>query len=286
MVCERIRDWINEMTPASSRYVTLPKKIVYYRDGVSESMYANVKNTELEAIRNAFSTVAQQLAKSGKINPEIKPYSPKIIAIICGKRHNVRFYPADRSQSDRYDNCRPGTTVDDVVTSPYYQDFYLQSHTALKGTARPAHYFVIANDSNESVDDLRTMTHELCHTYVRAPVSVSYASPAYYADRLCERGRCYLRNFLVAPRGSPARDDFERFRDDIEQQLRRLREGQFDVRARPKPQALVEQEKVDKAEVEKKCGEYVMSEAKREFEKYRSGGNPWHPNVAKTMFWM
>lgn len=145
------------MTPASSTYVTLPKKIVYYRDGVSESMYANVKSTELKAIRNAFSTVAIQLSGNKGIDQKIKPYKPEIIAIICGKRHSVRFYPADRSQSDRYDNCRPGTTVDDVVTSPYYQDFYLQSHTALKGTARPAHYFVIANDSNESVDDLRTM---------------------------------------------------------------------------------------------------------------------------------
>lgn len=157
MVCERIRDWINEMTPASSTYVTLPKKIVYYRDGVSESMYANVKSTELKAIRNAFSTVAIQLSGNKGIDQKIKPYKPETIAIICGKRHSVRFYPADRSQSDRYDNCRPGTTIDDVVTSPYYQDFYLQSHTALKGTARPAHYFVIANDSNESVDDLRTM---------------------------------------------------------------------------------------------------------------------------------
>lgn len=110
-----------------------------------------------------------------------------------------------------------------------------------------------------------SQTHELCHTYVRAPVSVSYASPAYYADRLCERGRCYLRNFLAAPRGSPARDGFERFRDNIEQQLRCIREGQFDIKARPKLQALVDQEKVDKAEVEKKCGEYVMNEVKKEW---------------------
>lgn len=145
------------MTPASSTYMTLPKKIVYYQDGVSESMYANFKSTELEAIRNAFSTVAIQLSENGRIDPKIKPYKPEIIAIICGKRHSVCFYPADRSQSDRYDNCRLGTTVDDVFTSPYYQDFYLQPHTALKGTARPAHYFVIANDSNETIDDLRTM---------------------------------------------------------------------------------------------------------------------------------
>lgn len=58
MVCERIRDWIEEMTPSSSLYVTLPEKIVYYRDGVSESLYADVKRIELDAIRRAFRTVA------------------------------------------------------------------------------------------------------------------------------------------------------------------------------------------------------------------------------------
>ena len=58
------------------------------------------------------------------------------------------------------------------------------------------------------------------------------------------------------------------------------------MKARPKPQALLDQEKIDKEVVDKKCEEYVMNEAKKEFEKYRRGGNPWHPNVAKTMFWM
>jgi eukaryotic translation initiation factor 2C len=29
-----------------------------------------------------------------------------------------------------------------------------------------------------------------------------------------------------------------------------------------------------------------MQKARDEFEKYRRGGNPWHPNISKTMFWM
>ena len=33
-----------------------------------------------------------------------------------------------------------------LVTSPYYRDFYLQSHSAIKGTARPTHHFVLRND--------------------------------------------------------------------------------------------------------------------------------------------
>ena len=43
-------------------------------------------------------------------------------------------------------------------------------------------------------------THELCYTYIRATLGVSYASPAYYADRLCDRGRAYIRDFIVGSR--------------------------------------------------------------------------------------
>lgn len=156
MVSERLKDWSEEMTPRHSKYATLPKTIVYYRDGVSESMYAEVKKVELKAIRDAFGAVVKEYTRAKKIN-QSAPQIPKIIAIICGKRHNVRFYPAHDREADVYQNCGPGTTVDNVVTSPYYQDFYLQSHSALKGTARPAHYFVIENESNEPVQKLRKM---------------------------------------------------------------------------------------------------------------------------------
>jgi len=44
-------------------------------------------------------------------------------------------------------------------------------------------------------------------------MGVSYAAPAYYADRLCERARCYLREFFV-----PSRDR----RDQLDADRRRL----------------------------------------------------------------
>ena len=43
-------------------------------------------------------------------------------------------------------NCKPGTLVDTAITSPYFQDFYLQSHDGIKGTAKSAHYFVLENE--------------------------------------------------------------------------------------------------------------------------------------------
>jgi eukaryotic translation initiation factor 2C len=43
-------------------------------------------------------------------------------------------------------DCKPGALVDSAITSPYYGDFYLQSHNGLKGTAKSAHYFPLLNE--------------------------------------------------------------------------------------------------------------------------------------------
>lgn len=156
MVGERITDWIEAMTPRGQQYVTLPQRIIYYRDGVSESQYDQVVLHELSTFGMAFNDVVTELANKKRVDPKASVTNPIIVAVVCGKRHHVRFYPLNAQSADRCDNCHPGTTVDDIVTSPYYQDFYLQSHAAMKGTARPAHYFVVRNDDNTSVANLRS----------------------------------------------------------------------------------------------------------------------------------
>lgn len=37
-------------------------------------------------------------------------------------------------------------------------------------------------------------THKLSYSYCRATMGVSYASPTYYADRLCERAALYVKD--------------------------------------------------------------------------------------------
>ncbi len=43
----------------------------------------------------------------------------------------------------------------------------------------------------------------LSYTYARSTVGVSYAPPAYYADRLCTRGRDYLKELFDGTRRDP-----------------------------------------------------------------------------------
>ncbi|KAL1798359.1 hypothetical protein ACET3X_002396 [Alternaria dauci] len=152
-----------------------PENVLYYRDG-------------LAGIEKAFDNLVK--AKGGENIPKLK-----ITAIIVTKRHSTRFFPHKKSDEMNNGNCKPGLLVDSVITSPYYADFYLQSHNGIKGTARSAHYTVIRNDMTMTTNELEDLTHRLNHTYVRATLGVSYAAPAYYADRLCERARCYLREW-------------------------------------------------------------------------------------------
>jgi eukaryotic translation initiation factor 2C len=162
------------------------------------SQYSQVKDYEIPQIRTAFEKVAK--TANMKTPPKLK-----ITALVVAKRHHIKFFPAAADAMPKNGNCKPGTLIDTAITSPYYLDFYLQSHNGLKGTAKSAHYFLLVNEmglSDTAIQSfvsiippgyerllIKPQTHKLCYTYVRATMGVSYAPPAYYADRLCERGR-------------------------------------------------------------------------------------------------
>jgi len=176
----------------------LPKKILVYRDGVSEGQYASVLGQELPHFEAAF----KELYGS-------KDKWPKMAVIVVGKRHHTRFYAtktedADYNpQKDRGSwNTKPGTVVDRGITGTTYHEFYLQAHQGLQGTVRPAHYVVIKDDIGFNANSLEQITHHLCYLFGRAPKAVSYVPPAYYADILATRGRAYLYNTLQENHGA------------------------------------------------------------------------------------
>lgn len=175
----------------------LPKNILVYRDGVSEGQYDIVIKDELPLLRNACQELYPQAAQ--------KQGYPHITIIIVGKRHHTRFYPTSAQNATKTHNNRPGTVVDRGVTEARNWDFFLQPHAAIKGTARPIHYFVIHDEifhlmpRQDAVDRLEALTHNLCYVYGRATKAVSVATPAFYADIVCERARCYLNRLFDDP---------------------------------------------------------------------------------------
>lgn len=181
-VIEDMQDMVDERLRAyHATNKVWPRKIVYYRDGIDESQYKDVRKEEVAAIKEAWHGL--------KIGGDFQ-----LTVVIVSKRHHTRLFPHNNSNSIPVNgNCLPGTVVESGITSPYYLDFFLQSHKALQGTARPTHYFVLENSIGLSATELQDMTYALCHNYARGTTAVSYAAPAYYADHLAERGKIYLR---------------------------------------------------------------------------------------------
>ena len=153
-----------------------PKRIIYFRDGVSEGQFSQVLEQEVGQIK--------ALLKG--INPATAELC-KFVVIVASKRHHVRFFPKAGDAADRNSNPLPGTLVETGVTHPFENDFYLCAHAAIKGTARPVHYNVLLNESNISQEDIYTLIYEHSYQYIRATTPVSIFPAVYYAHLASNR---------------------------------------------------------------------------------------------------
>ncbi|KAL3840550.1 hypothetical protein ACJIZ3_025141 [Penstemon smallii] len=170
MVGEILEEFFEELS-------RLPKRIIFFRDGVSETQFYKVLQEELQAIRKACSRFVD--------------YDPPITFAVVQKRHHTRLFPCETDQfSD--ENIPPGTVVDSIITHPREFDFYLCSHWGVKGTSRPIHYHILWDDSKFTSDEVQKLVYNLCYTFVRCTKPISLVPPAYYAHLAAYRGRLYL----------------------------------------------------------------------------------------------
>ncbi|CAN0896502.1 Protein argonaute 7 [Linum grandiflorum] len=161
----------------------LPRRIMFFRDGVSETQFKQVLKEELQAIKEACS--------------KFPGYRPLITFAVVQKRHHTRLFPCDTSSSFVHnstndENIPPGTVVDTVITHPTEFDFYLCSHWGVKGTSRPTHYHVLWDENQFTSDELQKLVYNLCYTFVRCTKPVSLVPPVYYAHLAAYRGRLYV----------------------------------------------------------------------------------------------
>lgn len=150
------------------KHQKLPAHIIYYRSGLNERVVRDSFGVEISAIQDAFKALGGSTR------------ALKISAVIVSKQETVRFFPlspeasalpkADRISDHESNesscnrpfvvgrimgNAQPGLVVDSEITSAYSHDFYLQSHGATAGTARPTHYRVAFDQNKLSADDIQ-----------------------------------------------------------------------------------------------------------------------------------
>jgi len=179
-----------------------PARILFFRDGVSEGQFGEVAVREIAALKKACQTIDST-------------YKPKITYIICAKRHHIRLFP-DGQGADQSGNAPAGTVVDNDITHPVNNDFYLLSHAGLLGTSKPCHYTALLDENNFKPDDLQQLVFSLCFLFPRSTRSVSLCSPAYFADLVATRARAYLPDDDAATTitGSVTSDQRDRARND------------------------------------------------------------------------
>ncbi|KAJ7168177.1 Piwi domain-containing protein [Mycena crocata] len=155
-----------------------PKRLIYFRDGVSEGQFNAVHTAERQSFKRA-------LLKSGYFE-----VPPKFTLIICGKKHHIRFFPDSKNADPKGNKNFPAGFIGDRdIGHPLYDDFYLQSQKGLQGTSRPCHYTVLARDEAWDMDMIQQITYTLCYCYSRATRSVKIPAPVYYADLVCGRAK-------------------------------------------------------------------------------------------------
>lgn len=178
----------------------LPPKILYYRDGTSETQLSQVVKIEVKGLKEA-------LRKYGSRKKGAKKYDPPVTCVVVAKRNLVRFKPLHENATNAegktvavqsMGNVMPGTVVDREITSPAHFDFFLQSQQALAGTGVPCHYWCVYNENHFDSDYLQAISHALCYTFGRSSTSVKVVSPVYYADLLCTRAAQFFKaNFEI-----------------------------------------------------------------------------------------
>lgn len=182
-----------------------PEKIIFYRDGVSEGQFLEVRESEVRQVRAACTS----------LEPD---YQPQLTFVVVQKRHHTRFMPQNpRDGVGKCKNIPPGTTVDTDVVSPVDFDFFLCSHAGIQGTSRPAHYTVLWDDNNFTADELHKLTYHLCHTYVRCTRSISIPAPVMYAHLAAFRARQHIISATdISSSSSGSSDDsMEALSEDI-----------------------------------------------------------------------
>ncbi|TKR61781.1 hypothetical protein L596_028845 [Steinernema carpocapsae] len=159
----------------------LPERIVVVRDGVSEGQLDMVLQHEMASIRRGAAMI-----KEG--------YKPKFLLVVATKRHQKRFF-IDKSNGE-VDNSMPLTVIDHTVVRPDVTEFFMQSHKAIKGTAKVPAYTVLQNELGMSLDEIQAFLMGLCfeHQIVSSPISIP--EPVYQADQWASRGHSNVLAFF------------------------------------------------------------------------------------------
>jgi len=156
--------------------ITVPARVIFYRDGVGEGQVQGICVPEIEQIKQAIASLGRK-------------DSTKLMYINTCKRVNTRIFDGAIGS---FKNPLAGTVIDSVVTDKDVYEFYLVSVAAKQGMSTPTRFTVLYDAIGASPDQIECLTYKLCHTYYNVSGAIKEPSCIRYAHRLAalvgERG--------------------------------------------------------------------------------------------------
>jgi len=172
-----------------------PNKIIIYRNGISFGQFKNILQFDACLVR---STIDQLVGDECGLT-----------IIAANKLQNIRLFKQRIDQRARApdQNVEQGIVVDTSVVHPEFTEFFLNAHRTLQGTARVPKYTVLYNDAKFSIEQLESITYDLCFCHQIVYFPTSLPSPVYIANRYSERGRYMYNRHMAKHEGAPSYDE-------------------------------------------------------------------------------
>jgi eukaryotic translation initiation factor 2C len=154
-----------------------PTSMILYLNGSSEGEFAMLKRFEIPLVyRKMVDSIGHKIP---------------LTCIVPQRSHMARITKLAPNPDDKpaRQNIQPGVCIDTGLVHPTQNEFYLNSHTTIQGTARTPKYTVLFNDNEKAgLDEIEHITYYLCygHQIVNSPTSLP--SCVYVAMDYAERG--------------------------------------------------------------------------------------------------
>lgn len=155
----------------------LPERIIFERDGVSESQNITLTSTEIPSTQRAIENV---FGKNKGI---------ELTYMIINKRHHTRFFSDTPSTVDRNKNIISGSIIDNTIIDKNRFQFYIVSQTSFQGTIHPACYTVLYEDKHWDENELSLLIYWECYLFNRCTKCISIPPCVKYADLCAYRYR-------------------------------------------------------------------------------------------------
>lgn len=165
-ICEMVVECVEEFKAINKK---VPKRILFYRDGVGEQMIDLVKKHELEQIKAGL---------EAKFPGEV----PKITFILVTKRISEKILKNTVGGS-KISNPQSGTIVSAQIIKSS-MEFFMIAQNVTEGTANPTRYQVILNECGYPLDVLHNITYFQAFNYYGWSGAVKVPAVCQYAHKL------------------------------------------------------------------------------------------------------